>query len=100
MRYQAFRKMSTGEWTDALFTTAGDSFTAKETASRGRDIAAALGIPVTDLQEVSRTTDPRRGTYLALPVTQSQLTQDQIDYSMATTQRQRNTVFARVLGLT
>lgn len=68
MRYLAFRKISTGEWTNALFTTAGSSFTPAETESRRLAVAAALGVPETDLEAVARATDPRSGTYLALPV--------------------------------
>ena len=67
MRFLAFRQKSTGKWTNALFTTAGDSFVAKQTTSRRRDIAADLGIPMKDLEGVAGTTDPRSGAHLTLP---------------------------------
>ena len=68
MRYLTFSKISTGEWTNAVFTTARDAFDPAETESRRLAIAAALGVPETDLEAVARATDPRSGTYLALPV--------------------------------
>lgn len=68
MQYLAFRKNSTGEWTNALFTTAGDSFNDATTEARRLDIAEALGVPETDLEAAIGATDPRDGTYLALPV--------------------------------
>ena len=69
MRFLAFRKISTGQWTNAVFTTAGDSFAPAETESRRLDIAAALSLPETDLETGEGATDPRdAGPYLELPV--------------------------------
>ena len=52
MRWQAFRQISTGELTNAIFSTAGDSFDPEITESRRLDIAAALGIPESDLEAI------------------------------------------------
>ena len=58
MRYQAFRQISTGELTNAIFGTAGDSFEPKITESRRLDIAAATGIPERDLEAIEQAQEP------------------------------------------
>jgi hypothetical protein len=58
MRYQAFRQVSTGELTNAIFTTAGDSFDPAVTESRRLDVAAAAGIPESDLEAIDQATKP------------------------------------------
>ncbi len=61
MLYLAFRKISTDEWTNALFTTAGASFAADEIESRRLDIAAALDLTETDLEAEEEDLDERVG---------------------------------------
>lgn len=99
MQFLAFRKKSTGKWTNALFTTADDSFDAKQTASRRKDIAAALGIRVTDLEAVSGATDPRSGTYLALPVAPPSAQQVAREQAYKDIEANKDTPWGRVLRL-
>jgi hypothetical protein len=69
MRYQAFRQKSTGALTNAIFTTAGDSFDANTTESRRLDIAAATGIPASDLEAIDQPQAPARSRQtIVLPV--------------------------------
>jgi hypothetical protein len=70
MRYQAFRRISTGEFVNAIFEIAEGSFDAAQTESRRLDIAAATGIPEGDIEPVEQATKPdaSRGT-LVLPIT-------------------------------
>ena len=58
MKYQAFRRISTDELSNAIFTTAGSTFDAAETESRRLEIAAALGIPESDLEAIEQATKP------------------------------------------
>ena len=60
MRWQAFRQISTGELTNAIFTTAGDydSFDPGITESRRLDIALAVGIPESDLEVIEQARKP------------------------------------------
>lgn len=68
-QYQAFKKTSTGELTNAIFTTAGDSFDAAEAESRRLDIAAATGINESDLEVVEQAQEPAASTQtIILPV--------------------------------
>jgi hypothetical protein len=66
MRYQAFRQVSTGELTNAIFTTAGDSFDPAVTESRRLDVAAAAGIPESDLEAIDQATKPTAATIVLL----------------------------------
>lgn len=66
MRFRAFRKISTDEWTDALMTVAGGAFDIPA-ASHIESIAGALAIPIADLEAVEGKVDPRTPPFLALP---------------------------------
>lgn len=68
MRYRAFQVISSGQFTNALMSVAGDEFSVPA-ESHQNDIAVALGVPVSDLRVVEGDQDPRgAGPYLSLPV--------------------------------
>lgn len=77
-RHRGFRRRSTGQWLDVLFT-ADNGPDADEppelgspAADQAADLAAALGIDPADLEAVEDDADPRAGELLEIPVVVSE----------------------------